>query len=213
MTNKIMINNAPIAEKAVTKYLGTLIDNKLNWKHHIEYVKPKLSRAIGIISKIRYYTTRNILLKLYYSFIQSYANYSLLNWSATESSNLDCIRLKIKKAIRTITFQNKYEHTSPLFKEQKILPLDYLIKHKKAVFMWKLFNGYIPPPISNMFTASKINTNRYQLSYARLDLTKRQISSSCVRLWNTEVPDKIKQIGLQKSFAKAYKTHLLSFLH
>ena len=47
-----MINNTPITEKTVTKYLGTLIDNQLNWKHHIEYVRTKLSRAIGIISKM-----------------------------------------------------------------------------------------------------------------------------------------------------------------
>ena len=65
-----MINNITIAEKTVTKYLGTLIDNKLNWKYHIEYVRTKLSRAIGIISKIRYFTTKNVLLNLYYSFVQ-----------------------------------------------------------------------------------------------------------------------------------------------
>ena len=33
--------------------LGTLIDNKLTWKHHVQYIKSKLSKAIGILSKIR----------------------------------------------------------------------------------------------------------------------------------------------------------------
>ena len=169
-TNKIMINNTPITEKTVTKYLGVLIDSQLNWKHHIEYIRSKLSRAIGIISKIRHFTTKNVLLNLYYSFVQSYANYNLLNWSATQTTNLNCIRLSIKKAIRTITFENKYEHTAPLFKAQKILPLDYLIMHKKAIFMWKLHKGYIPPPISDMFTLSERNADKYLLPYNLLNL-------------------------------------------
>ena len=52
-TSNILINAIPVQEKTVTKYLGTLIDNKLNWKQHIQYVKSKISRAIGIISKTR----------------------------------------------------------------------------------------------------------------------------------------------------------------
>ena len=48
-------------------------------------------------------------------------------------------------------------------------------------------------------------------------VTKRQIAYSCVALWNTEVPDnqqnEIKQITVQKSFAKKYKTYLLNLLH
>ena len=109
------------------------------------YVRSKISKEIGILSKIRYFATKHVLLNLYYSFIQSYANYSLLNWSATPSSNLDCIRLSIKKAIRIIAFENKFEHTMPLFKEYQVLPLDSLIKHKKATLVWKLANGYIHP--------------------------------------------------------------------
>ena len=34
----ILINNLPVSEKTVTKYLGTLMDNKLNWKQHIQMI-------------------------------------------------------------------------------------------------------------------------------------------------------------------------------
>ena len=39
------LNGTQVEEKNVTKYLGVLIDNKLNWKAHISYVKTKLSRG------------------------------------------------------------------------------------------------------------------------------------------------------------------------
>ena len=75
----ILINSVPVSEKTVTKYLGTLIDNKLSWTNHIQYIKSKISKAIGILSKIRYYVHKNVLLSLYYSLLQSYTNYSMLN--------------------------------------------------------------------------------------------------------------------------------------
>ena len=82
--------------------------------------------------------------------------------------------------------------------------------------MWKLHNGYIPPPVSNMFNLNtsqvvvRTNPGKYHLPAPRLNYAKRHISYWCVKLWNTEIPHSIKQIKLHKSFAKVYKTHLLN---
>ena len=54
-TINLELNETKVDEKVVTKYLGVLIDNKLNWKSHIEHVKTKLSRGNGMISRIRYF--------------------------------------------------------------------------------------------------------------------------------------------------------------
>ena len=140
------------------------------------------------------------LINLYYQFIESYINYNILNWPSTLTSNLECIMKK--KAIRVITFENKYEHTSPLFKELGILPLDQQIQLKQAALMWKVHNRYIPPPpISDMFALNiseivrRINPNKYHLPNPRLNYAKRHISYSCVKLWNTEIPNELKEIA------------------
>ena len=46
---------APLNINESVKYLGVLMDEHLSWKHHIEYAALKISRSIGIISKIRHY--------------------------------------------------------------------------------------------------------------------------------------------------------------
>ena len=44
------------------KYLGVIIDQHLSWKHHINYIALKISRNIGIISRLRHSSlARNLL--------------------------------------------------------------------------------------------------------------------------------------------------------
>ena len=51
ITNKI--NKKAIKEKESIKYLGVLIDSTLSWKQQILNLSKKISRAIGIIYKLR----------------------------------------------------------------------------------------------------------------------------------------------------------------
>ena len=54
---KVIINNYSISPEDNLKYLGVLLDNKLSWKPHVQKVKTQLSRAFGILSKLKHYTT------------------------------------------------------------------------------------------------------------------------------------------------------------
>ena len=57
----IRINNNFIDEKTVTSFLGVQIDNKLNWKPHIDHICYKVSKATAILRFVRYYYPKNIL--------------------------------------------------------------------------------------------------------------------------------------------------------
>ena len=41
-----------LKQKDFIKYLGVLIDDQLNWKHHIEHLNKKLAKGVGIICKL-----------------------------------------------------------------------------------------------------------------------------------------------------------------
>ena len=63
-------------------------------------------------------------------------------------TNLNTVNLKIKKAVRIISFKSRDHHTDPLFKELEILPLDKSIELKNAKFMWRLKNGLLPESLT-----------------------------------------------------------------
>ena len=47
--------------KEFVRYLGTLIDNQLSWKQHINHEAIKISQTIGLISKLRSFVPRHTL--------------------------------------------------------------------------------------------------------------------------------------------------------
>ena len=76
---KVIINNHNISPEDNLKYLGVLLDNKLSWKPHVQR-KTQLSRACGILSKLKHYTTLPVLKVVCNSLIHPSLNYSILNW-------------------------------------------------------------------------------------------------------------------------------------
>ena len=64
------------------------MDNKINWKRHIDYIAGKVSRAIGMITKARKFLTYESLKTLYYSFVYPFLIYCNHVWGNACSTSL-----------------------------------------------------------------------------------------------------------------------------
>ena len=85
---KLFIDNQTIDEVRIITFLGVIIDKKITWKDHINYVAGKVSRAIGMMVKAIKYIRKEALLTLYFSFVYPYLTYFNHIWGATYISNL-----------------------------------------------------------------------------------------------------------------------------
>ena len=74
---------------------------------HIAMVRNKLSRINGILHRLKYYFSQNILIILYQFLFTPHINYGLLLWGQA-GENLDKLQ---KKTIKTITYNNYTAHT------------------------------------------------------------------------------------------------------
>ena len=54
------------------KYLGVLIDSHLTFSHHVNSISTKLSRAIGLLTKIRHYVMTATLRSIYFAIFPQY---------------------------------------------------------------------------------------------------------------------------------------------
>ena len=100
---KLYINCYSIKQTSYVKYLGIYIDCHLNWKTQIHNISKKIQRSIGILSKLRYYVTFNILLQLYYSLIYPFLTFGTIVWGNTYESSLKSLVLLQKRVVRIIT--------------------------------------------------------------------------------------------------------------
>jgi len=57
--------NNKLLKKNVKKFLGVVINSKLNFKNHIKTIESKLSRAVGILFKLRPVLPREALKSLF----------------------------------------------------------------------------------------------------------------------------------------------------
>ena len=117
----IKINNESIDEIEKTKFLGVIIDNKLNWKEHIAYIAGKLSRGIGMIIKARHYLNKDALLSLYNGFIYPYLTYCNQVWGATFTTNLKRLEILQNKIVRIISHVEPRENCMPLYEQLVIM--------------------------------------------------------------------------------------------
>ena len=60
------------------KYLVVFIDEKLNWKIHVNEISTKLIKGNAMLSKLRHFVKKYILLSVYYAIFHSHLAYLCL---------------------------------------------------------------------------------------------------------------------------------------
>ena len=95
---KILINSNIIDHTNNIKFLGVIIDNKMNGSAHIHYIKNKISKSIGILFKIRNFLDNHKLRSMYFTFIYPYLIYCVEVWGNTHDCHFDPL-IKIQKKV------------------------------------------------------------------------------------------------------------------
>ena len=156
------------------------IDENLNWKAHIKSVSLKISRSVGVLSKIKNIVPDNVLLMLYNSLILSHLSYCNLAWGNSYSGHLNAIKLLQKRAVRIITHSNYNSPSIPLFIKMKILPIQELITLNTLVFMYNFHSGKLPCNFKSMFVSnSSIHSNNTRQQSLQLHKNSVYVYYAC----------------------------------
>ena len=74
------INNIKVKQVSEIKFLGVIIDCKLNWKLQLNYDSSKLSRTIEILLKVKNKLNKKSLIVLYNALFLSHLDYCSNIW-------------------------------------------------------------------------------------------------------------------------------------
>ena len=125
-----------LERKEYVKYLVVMIDNHLSWIHHINYIALKISRNIGILSKLRLFVPPKTLYGIYNSLIFPYLSYGLVAWGQAAKTHLEKLLTLQKRAVRLINFAPFRPHAVPYFLHSNIMPITMLYFKLSSVLMF-----------------------------------------------------------------------------
>ena len=87
----------------------------------------KLSKTVGILSKVRHFVNKHILVMLYYSLIYPFLTYGVHVWGLTFPSSLTQLLIIQKKSDQNQIFFEPKSHSEPPFKSLNLLKLNDVI--------------------------------------------------------------------------------------
>ena len=150
---KLLIGQA-IDEVHKTKFLGTIMDNKLTWKWHIDHIAGKISRGIGMIIKARQYLNKSGLMSLYYYFIYPYLTYCNHIWGATYKTRLKRLVILQNKAVRILSHARNRTSSDPLYKKLDIMKVENINTYLIGRFTFCVSIDKVPQSFRTLFRKS-----------------------------------------------------------
>ena len=147
----LKIDGVNIQEVSTVKYLGVTFDSNLTWKNHVNELCLKLSKTVGIFSKLRYYLNVDILIMLYYSLIYPFLTHGIQVWGLTYPTYLKPVTTLQKRVVRIMTFSDPRSHSEPLLKSLRLLKFSDISHLEILTFVYQWYHKLSPSCFVNYF--------------------------------------------------------------
>ena len=200
----IKLNGFKLTPSDNVKYLGMYLDKHLSWDYHIHTLSNSLSRATGILSKLRHNAPRSVCLNVYYALFYSHVYYGACLWGLTSQKNLKIIETLQNKCVRTITFSDFRSSASPIYSLLGLLKVNDIIKYQQLKIAYDYVENNLPDDLCQLFnkneemqstSMSLISSSNKTLALPSI-LTehsgRKSLRFQCASLWNHYATNKIQ---------------------
>ena len=123
--------------KESTKYLGIILDDKMNWKAHIAETTSKITKYAGIFAKVRYMMPRRCLTTLYNSFTFPKINYGIEAYGNTTLETLRPLKVAQNRILKILQFKPHKSNTNKLYSDFSVLKMEDIVKFSMCNIMHK----------------------------------------------------------------------------
>lgn len=214
----VMIDGIHLDYVAEIKYLGIIIDNKLHFKKHIDFVVRKTAKKIGFFGRIS--NKLNIWSKIlvYKCIIAPYFEYCATVLFLATDSDLQKMQKLQNRAMRIILHCNKRTRIADMLEALQWLNIKQRIYFNVLLFIYKLLNNKLP-----LYMCRSVFYNRDVHSYGTRKIdhfrlpnftktsTQNNLYYKGLKLYN-ELPNEIKDAKNIRQFKKFCSQHVKQIL-
>ena len=210
----LLINGRPIERVTQFNFLGLILQSNMSWSMHTNHISLKVSKAIGIIYRLKDVYPLLVLQTLYNTLILPYFNYCILAWGATINNN-NRLHLLQKKALRLISNSNYIAHTEPIYKNLRLLKLTDMFPIAVWKFYYKLMNNQLPeyfidwkPELPRVCTRYEIRSPVFHLPLIRHKFAENSLRYCLIKQLNMEKCSVLITSKVHTHSFPGYKTYL-----
>ena len=194
------------------KYLGLIIDEKLNWDEHVISVCQSLIKYFGIFNQIKYFVTKPIVRQLYFAFIFSRISYGIEVYGSCSLKRISQLQVLQSKLLKLVLCLHRRTPTSNLHKDLHILTVPDIRRVKIICFVNNCLRGSCPDIFHNYFVyrPSIYNFRNTGLNVERTRTTFGSLNLGVygAKLWNA-LSDEVKKYRCQINFKTYVIKHII----
>ena len=204
----IFIRNTKIARSSCQKFLGVQLDEKLNFKNHINSICQKVTQSTGILWKLSSTLPAPILYTIYNSIIYPHLIYAIEIWGKSSKVPFDRLNRKVLKAQQLVLSginNNGLNH-----KMLSLTQIHELFCLTRFFDYYKLdSNSYFSNKFSNQLTNHSLNTRfnsncLFKTPKINCSKIKSSFYYNSMNYWN-KLPSPLRNTETLQAFKKKVK--------
>ena len=153
------------------------LNDILSWSTYYTSLKKKLNRAIGLLSKVRHFTSQHLLKSLYYSLFNSHLIYGCQVWGQYQGNEFKKIETLQEKAIRIIKFLSNNDPVSKEMHQLRILKLKDFITLQNVLFVYECLEEERMKSFNTTYKQTETNQFYNRRSFNTHQLKKRNFKT------------------------------------
>ncbi len=197
--------------------LGVVFDPELKFDKQINAVVKSCFFQIRSIARLKPILSRKDLEKVINAFVLSRLDYCNVLYVESCQTTISRLQLVQNAAARLLVGAKKSDHISPILASLKWLPVNYRIKYKTLLYVFKAVHGMAPAYVSELIAVRQAprslrSNNKLLLTVPRTHLKlkgDRAFAVAGPKLWNS-LPQVLREVSTLNVFKVEVKNYLLS---
>jgi len=194
-----------------SKYLGIILDEKLDWKEHIIELNKKLTKTVQAFKIVSRYLSNESKYKIFYAYFHSRVQYGSELYCTANTNAMKSVQIKQNRALKALFHKDFYTPTPKLHNDLKIAMVNDTCEINTLKLVHKIQNGKAPEAFDGYFIQNKDIPGRRQGTRQDEDLSTHQFKTPITqktfkyrgaKLWNS-VDKAVQNTETTKTFGKS----------
>lgn len=210
------LDGTVIERVEVMKYLGVMIDDRLRFNDHCDYILKKIGKKISFLNRIGNHVSTYTRCIIYKTIIAPHFEYCatlLVDMGETQLSRLQKAQ---NRAMRVILQCDRYTKIECMLQALQFMSIRQRLYYNMSIFIFKILNNMMPEQLSDRLSIVGHRTNRQTRQAENIAVDFRKTKSAQKSLFFEGVimynalPDEVKRCERLDIFKRILKEFIIS---